>query len=115
MTTVASMLMCGLLLGMEILNLRYIGGGLWGPTFFGFLGGAASILIENRVRKKPPRIAPVRPSRVASPPTEEAPAKTVASIFFSYRREDSADVTGRIYDRLTALLGETTSLRMSIP
>ena len=52
------MLMCGLLLGMEILNLRYIGGGLWGPTFFGFLGGAASILIKNRVRKKPPENRP---------------------------------------------------------
>ncbi|MGH6622879.1 MAG: toll/interleukin-1 receptor domain-containing protein, partial [Burkholderiaceae bacterium] len=40
------------------------------------------------------------PERVA-PRMPEAPARAATdSIFISYRRQDSADVTGRIYDRL---------------
>ena len=39
---------------------------------------------------------------VPPPPTPARPrARTQRGIFVSYRREDSADVTGRIYDRLT--------------
>jgi hypothetical protein len=30
----------------------------------------------------------------------------MSKIFISYRREDSADVTGRIYDRLVNVFGE---------
>jgi hypothetical protein len=35
-----------------------------------------------------------------------APLKTKGKIFLSYRRNDSADVSGRIYDRLAARFGE---------
>lgn len=44
-----------------------------------------------------------------NPPIEEPEGRTVASpnIFISYRRADSADVTGRIYDRLVTHFGET--------
>ncbi len=41
-----------------------------------------------------------------SSPPAAVPAKTEGRIFISYRRSDSADVTGRIYDRLVNHFGE---------
>lgn len=43
----------------------------------------------------------------AQSPTKPRAAKS-ARIFISYRRADSADVTGRIYDRLAEYFGEST-------
>ncbi|MEP7287584.1 MAG: protein kinase [Chloroflexota bacterium] len=40
-----------------------------------------------------------------------APARDSAKIFISYRRSDSADITGRIYDRLVAHFGEDIIFR----
>lgn len=45
-------------------------------------------------------VIPARPSAPAPAPTLPVP-----KLFISYRREDSADVTGRIYDRLLARFG----------
>jgi hypothetical protein len=45
------------------------------------------------------------PARSTPPVAPSAPA-TSPKFFISYRRDDSADVTGRIYDRLTAAFGE---------
>jgi hypothetical protein len=42
-----------------------------------------------------PRIEPVQ-----GPTSVPRPAAATGSIFISYRRDDSADITGRIYDRL---------------
>jgi hypothetical protein len=51
-------------------------------------------------------------SRVAIKPSETeeefAPQAIPARIFVSYRRSDSADVSGRIYDRLIAKFGKET-------
>jgi TIR domain-containing protein len=44
--------------------------------------------------------------RLAQAPVKTRPARS-ARIFISYRRADSADVTGRIYDRLAAHFGES--------
>jgi hypothetical protein len=43
--------------------------------------------------------------RVGPPPTKVKPPRS-PRIFISYRRVDSADVTGRIYDRLTGHFGQ---------
>lgn len=75
----------------------------WYATVTGFLSGGTSILIENRRAKRFPRKVDPQLSRPMHNKT--APAKTAASIFVSYRRTDSADVTGRIYDRLTEHFG----------
>jgi hypothetical protein len=50
-----------------------------------------------------------RPRSVAPPPPRDAPAAPPRderrSVFISYRRGDSADITGRIYDRLVQHFG----------
>lgn len=47
-----------------------------------------------------------RPLRVAKKAQEEGLGLRQGSIFLSYRREDSADVSGRIYDRLRESFGK---------
>ena len=60
---------------------------------------SASVKPEVR-RVEPPRPEP-------APPAPSAPARPVKErIFISYRRHDSADVTGRIYDRLIQRFGK---------
>lgn len=94
----------GSMLVYDVLVKPLLGGGLWGPAVFGLLGGGASILIESRIAKRSP--TKVDPQRSVPVPKKAPSAKTVASIFISYRPEDSADVTGRIYDRLTEYFGK---------
>ena len=57
------------------------------------------------------RAEPGRNNRGDSEKSEQAPAKNDTSnsfnIFISYRRADSTDVTGRIYDRLTGHFGRS--------
>jgi hypothetical protein len=57
----------------------------------------------------PPRPAPSQQARDAAPPRQARHASTappdrdrasIGRVFVSYRRDDSADVVGRIYDRL---------------
>ena len=50
----------------------------------------------------PPTMQSTRPAAAPPPQQPAAPAANAPTIFISYRREDSADVTGRIYDRLIA-------------
>jgi hypothetical protein len=65
------------------------------------------------VREEPPAESKSREDRdtpEAAPVREQAPPKKKKSsrspnVFISYRRADSADVTGRIYDRLTRHFG----------
>jgi hypothetical protein len=49
---------------------------------------------------------PVRPSRPDSSRSAKTPDATAERIFISYRRQDSADVTGRLYDRLVQRFGK---------
>lgn len=44
--------------------------------------------------------------RIAKQPAETAPKAGTARIFVSYRRSDSADIAGRIYDRLIDRFGK---------
>ncbi|MFN8003725.1 MAG: TIR domain-containing protein [Acidobacteriota bacterium] len=56
-----------------------------------------------------PAQKPSASSDVTPPPVKSKPAakqKATKSIFISYRRQDSNDVTGRIYDRLIAKFGK---------
>ena len=69
--------------------------------------GAAKTL-----RSQPPASAAATPNAshraprpVAGSPPPRAPA-TASRIFLSYRRDDSADVVGRIYDRLVQRFGD---------
>ena len=48
------------------------------------------------------QVSPAEPTPQPAPPAESRPKKTV---FVSYRRDDSAEVTGRIYDRLSSRFG----------
>ena len=76
-------------------------------------------LLEGKLNKIRERLAAeilgARPVS-APPPLPEAPSspeplpplRAAGRIFISYRRRDSADVTGRIYDRLVDHFGEGT-------
>ena len=50
-------------------------------------------------------VSPASPSKSEVPPTAPV-APAAMSVFLSYRREDSADVAGRIYDRLAVAFGQ---------
>src|SRR5262245_30466811 len=56
-------------------------------------GAIASVVGSPHIDTAPP----------APPPSRAAPSRMV---FISYRRADSADITGRIYDRLTERFGK---------
>src|SRR5262245_454098 len=59
-----------------------------------------------RLREQSPKVA--RPAPVETPRTADpAPIAGKNLVFVSYRRSDSIDVTGRIYDKLVAELGAT--------
>lgn len=68
-----------------------------GAAFFATVSLVLTVLITKRLRGK-------RPTQTASPPPR-MPAKQVG-IFISYRRQDSADISGRIYDRLVQQFGK---------
>lgn len=61
---------------------------------------------SNKAAAKPAqgRLHPHRPETHAAA-GKAAPPQTAPTVFISYRREDSADVTGRLYDRLTTAFG----------
>jgi hypothetical protein len=70
------------------------------------LGGAGWFFLRNRDTSHPsapPFESVNRPADQAS--TRTAPAAIAPSIFISYRREDSADICGRISDRLIERFG----------
>jgi hypothetical protein len=60
---------------------------------------------ESADRKRTPDVTPPKPDPVPWPPTVPA-ATAIEKIFLSYRRDDSADATGRIYDRLVQRFGK---------
>ena len=66
--------------------------------------------IRERLAVEIPGARPVLvPPPLPKPPSSPEfppPAKVAGRIFISYRRRDSADVTGRIYDRLVNHFGE---------
>lgn len=57
---------------------------------------------QTILQAQPP---PAKPTESAPPARPEPPSPQ--RVFLSYRREDSADVAGRIYDRLTQSLDKT--------
>jgi hypothetical protein len=71
-------------------------------------------LLHLRVESKPRRKSGVQPGKpvidvkdqVAKQPAETVPKAGTARIFVSYRRSDSADIAGRIYDRLIGKFGK---------
>lgn len=66
----------------------------------GFVGILALTIVLGLARRKPPLPAEAREKR-----RRGAPAENLGRIFISYRRSDSADITGRIYDCLVAEFG----------
>ncbi len=56
-------------------------------------------------RPQPAQKAPGRNAPAPAMPAEPAAHAKPPTIFISYRRDDSADVTGRLYDRLTTEFG----------
>jgi hypothetical protein len=61
--------------------------------------------LDPVVRKSAPDAAPRKPDPDPWPPTVPA-AAVIEKIFLSYRRDDSADASGRIYDRLVQRFGK---------
>lgn len=114
---------CGLLLTISADEMHLIRGddqafSLWG---FGSLTLGVIYLVVRRKRKPAKEKTSEKPSKPMSPSLEAqkpVPPSTVAaasqpppvvnqtSIFISYRRSDSSDVTGRIYDRLVQAFGK---------
>ena len=67
--------------------------------------GATEAAPEFAKSKPPPDMASRKPDPDPWPPTVPA-AAAIEKIFLSYRRDDSADATGRIYDRLVQRFGK---------
>lgn len=67
---------------------------LYGSIYF-------AITFRNRTH-----MAPIEPERQVKESFEETQESFNKNIFISYRRNDSADVAGRIYDRLANKFGE---------
>jgi hypothetical protein len=72
-------------------------------------------LLQSKLDKIRERLAEIGPRPVPPPlpgplpvPPLPPPSRAAGRIFISYRRRDSADVTGRIYDRLVNHFGEGT-------
>lgn len=61
-------------------------------------------ILQEKIARIRQRIADEIPGNV--PPPLPSSASTKGRVFISYRRSDSADVTGRIHDRLVAHFGE---------
>jgi hypothetical protein len=97
--------------GAAILSSTYlVGFPAIGPAAVGLLQSAALVvawLIRPRRTARAAVIDPPAGRRPSSPSTYgvQPPAQSPAHIFVCYRRDDSADVTGRIYDRLAARFG----------
>jgi hypothetical protein len=66
----------------------------------GFVGILAVTIVLGLARRKPPLPAGAWEKRGRG-----APVENLGRIFISYRRSDSADITGRIYDCLVAEFG----------
>lgn len=77
-----------------------------------FLVGLVRVKNTKSLTKSPQEIqssaSPKIPRKIETPSPPKASARKVSSgiIFMSYRRSDSADVTGRIYDRLLQAFGK---------
>ena len=71
--------------------------------------GTHSAIAEASPLPQQERLSEPRGLRNQQPPSEPPPpARAAGRIFISYRRSDSADVAGRIYDRLVEHFGEGT-------
>jgi len=123
----------GTLLGGWLASLLGFFGGMdtfdWRSPLIALLGTLSTVGLYSYVTDKvevgrrlsrthpPPTKEPNRPAATSSPPPEPTPLRPDSktgrerrpgqnkSIFLSYRRADSSDVTGRMYDRLRAHFG----------
>jgi len=68
------------------------------------VAGLAVFLINLQMRANKNRLADPKPPLFSPPST----SPTSRSVFISYRRLDSADITGRIYDRLAQHFGKAS-------
>ena len=80
---------------------------LFRPLLQGKLNKIRERLAAEIPGARPVSVAPPLPGAPSSPKPLPAP-RAAGRIFISYRRRDSADVTGRIYDRLVDHFGEGT-------
>lgn len=85
--------------GLVLLLLGLVVGGMIG--FAGYRRSCRGSELDH-TEPSPTKVSPEKSAPEPTRPTEPAPKKT---IFVSYRRDDSADVTGRIYDRLSSRFG----------
>ena len=71
--------------------------------------GTPTSSLTSRLRTERRRIRlrqhPTDPAAAEPPPQARRAVKAPTTIFISYRRQDSGDVTGRIYDRLVQQFG----------
>ena len=79
--------------------------GFVGVTVIGVFIGMIGYRATKPRSKHPEMPHHGEPSGPASIPIESASATAKKAVFVSYRRNDSADVTGRIYDRLSSRFG----------
>lgn len=65
-----------------------------------------SPVVQTDHTTPPPVLASPREKETAPAPPTSPSSPTKMTVFLSYRREDSADVAGRIYDRLALAFGQ---------
>jgi hypothetical protein len=69
------------------------------------LGALPAVWLWYRQRRNPPALKPGARGLHGTSGIDRSGKKRVGNIFISYRRSDSADITGRIYDRLVEEFG----------
>ena len=94
-----------ILIGVGLVLILGIVFGKFLLKLFGDANQQPHITASNRKAPDPPSAASNRPAAAEPPPQARRAVKTPTTIFISYRRQDSGDVTGRIYDRLVQQFG----------
>ena len=87
-------------------------GGTVDVLISGLLGGLVFLLVSNLIVKSSTPV--VRATARDQPPGSASPQEASPSqgkVFICYRRDDSRDVTGRIYDRLVKEFGDKSVFR----
>lgn len=79
---------------------------LWQPVLQGKLSKVLERISSEIPGARQLSMPPPLPQHAAAPKIPASPGLSKDRIFISYRRSDSADVTGRIYDRLVNHFGE---------
>ena len=75
------------------------------PLLLAVVLAGVVVWLVRRSGHRPPPAPPQRAAAPVPPPTASQAPPPGRSVFISYRRGDSADVTGRIYDRMVQHFG----------